>query len=234
MNKDFKRAILATLALIASAVLITVSYMLGKVASPIVIIIIGELIFNFILIPSIIKYYYNLHGFEAPSLVKRYFPFYNVTIVMSPGMARLSLFSLIVIIVMFVASMNISIFAFLGERIFLNLVDYSGLIVSLVGFFHFIFVGLGLGGCCLKIKGLYKEFFIDDDAYEGKIKTVRSLLSTSKFLEVILFMLPVVRIIPALELQGKCSDLAKFDARFDFDYDPHDGEIEDDIYEYEE
>lgn len=233
MNKDFKNTMIASLLVVFVAGLIISSMVLGKFLNPFIIIVVCELTFNFILIPSIIKNYYNLHSYEAPDIYKRYCPFYNVTIIMSPRTARLSIFSFMILIIMFVLSMNISVLSFLGDRIFLNIVDYAGLCVSLVGFVHFIFVGFGLGGASLKVKGLYKDFFSEDDL-EGGAKFFSSLLSTSKYLEVILFMLPVVRIIPVLTLKERCADLIKFGAYFEGDYDPHNDEVEDDVYEYDE
>ena len=232
MDKNFKKTITSTLLVIFTAIIVIGSILLGKHINPLIVVVVFELMFNFILIPSIIKNYYELHGYEAPELWKRYVPFYNLTVIMSPMTARLSIFSFMLIIVMFVLSMNISVLAFLGDRIFLNIVDYSGLVVSITGLLHFVFVGFGLGGASLKVRGLYREFFSDDEM-EGGIKVLSAMLNSSRYLEVILFMLPVVRIIPGLTLRDRANDLNKFGALFEGDYDPHNDGEEDDIYDEE-
>lgn len=226
--------LLLTFLSLLAVVIIIGTQVLGRYLNPIIALVLFELVFNFVTIPVICKNYYLLHGYNPPELWKRIIPFHNLTIVMSPMSARLSIFSLMVTIMLLTLSYNISILSFVGTRWFLNIVDYFPLFVSLSFLLHFVFVGFGLGGVSLKINELYRSYFDDDsDSREGFIKLLSGLLSSSKYLSVVLYMLPVVRIIPGLNTMEQSMDLVKFSVIFPYADDPHDDEYEEDVYDEE-
>lgn len=235
MDKKSRNTIVLTFLVIISILLIIGSLYVGKILNPMLGILLFEIIFNFVVIPSIVNNYYKLYNYQPPSVAVRYCPFYNMTKIMSPITARLSIFSLMFLIVGLVLSRSITLFSFLGQRLFLIIYDGMPYLVFFSAIIHFICIGVGLGGVSLKVKGLFSVFFeVDADDFQGFFKVLGKLLSTSKYLEVILFTLPVFRLIPAMTVMENCRELVKFGAVFDDYIDPHDYDDFDEYYDEED
>lgn len=235
MDKKSKGILVLTFLLLLSVVLIIGSQFLGKVLSPISAVILFELLFSFLVIPSIVNNYYKLYEYEPPSILVRYCPFWNMTKIMNPISARLSIYSFIIVVLLLLLSRNITVLGFLGQRLFLVIVDLIPMLVFLSAVLHFIFIGIGLGGVSISVKALYSRYFEEDrNDLDGFFKVLGKALSGSKYIEIILFALPVFRIIPALNLMDNCSELTRCGATFDDIVDSHDTYDGEDEYEYDE
>lgn len=211
MRKRTRQVLITTSLVTAVLLLIIVILYLGKFITPYYGVIIFEVAFNFVFIPQLIGKYYKSYGMKPPSLIVRLIPFYNVTLIMNPNIARLVILDLALLVCVYVLSLNISMFTVLfGERGMYILMDVLPTSAFIVSFIYFILVGIGLAGVAIKINKFHTDSFIDMDLEDEKSGIARffgMIMSSSKFIEIIMYSLPVFRVIALGATIGKLDDL---------------------------
>lgn len=214
MNNKMKKDLLIVGVSLACFVLMGLSYFLGGIMSPLLFLIIYLVGFNLVLLPIVVNKYYNMYEMENPGW-KSFIPLYNATLISSESLAIISYFAIVANVVSVLLVANTWIFEFLGDKWFFIISDNLPLVLMLTVSAYYIISGVGLMSPLLKIRDTYFLVFRDsDEISSGFARFLMSTGNLTKYLEVLLLMLPVFRIVPMYFGYCRAMDMTRFNVSF--------------------
>lgn len=214
MNNKLKKDLLIVGISILCIFFIGASVALGSIMSPLVILVLYLIGFNFVLLPIFTNNYYKMYGMDSPGY-KSFIPMYNATLSSKPSWAVMSYILIIINILVLILVFNIWIFEVLGDKWFFIVSDGMPLVFMITVSLYYLVTGIGLMTPLLQTKELYIEFFRDSDEVRGGI--ARFIMKSSalvKYLEVILLVLPIFRIVPMYLGFTRISELKRYKVSF--------------------
>lgn len=231
MDRRTKHTLTMSLGIVFVLLMVVGMFYLGGVIRPVWVLIICEFLFSFVVIPRFLVLYYKLYKSRVRFFPSIFVPIYNTTLAMSRLLTNLIIGNVVVIILLGLMTMNAQFFNVGDVVFFLKFVDFLnyGLFIAFISLF--ILTGFGLASVHIKISNLYKLGFDNSDVKYGFYKFVDLFLTSSSFLATIFFALPVIRILPALLMMEKCSELAVCNITFYDYYDYDEEEYEEEDYE---
>lgn len=214
MNSKIKKDLVLVGLVIVTILAIAGSLYLGSIMSPILILIGYVISFNFILLPIFTNTYYDLYEMENPGW-KSFIPLYNATLTAKPIWAILSYILVLINVIVLILIGNTWIFAPLGDKMVFTIIDVLPLVLMITFSAYYIVSGIALATPLLQCKEVYIEFFRDSD--EIRSGFARFLMNTgtlTKYLELIILMLPIFRIIPMFVGFNRIMELKRFRVSF--------------------
>lgn len=229
MNKRSQKALLMSFIMVfVLAVMAGIVYLGSRITGSMALLV-SELVLCFIVIPRVVVLYYKLYDMR-PNMFMCFVPIFNTTMLMSSGMTKIVLGSTILSIISGLLARFNGMFSGLAINVYLNVVDYLkyGFFISML--LVLIFTGIGLVRVFSKINELYSLAFDNSEIQYGHYKVLSGLISTSYILTSLMFMVPVIRILPCILMLDKLSDLTTGGVRF-MDYEEPYEEFEELEYE---
>lgn len=215
MSNKLKKDLLIVVVSILAVGFIAGSLFLGSVMSPLLFIVIYILAFNLILIPIFDKNYYWLHGMDDPGF-KSFIPLYNASLICKPIFAIIANILVIVNIVVGILFTNVWIFESLGDRMFFIISDGLPTLFIITASLYYIVIGIGLATPIMQTRDLYLEFFRDEDEiHSGFVRFMVRSGSIIKYLEVLLLLVPIFRILPVYLSFSRAQELKNFNVQFE-------------------
>lgn len=213
-NSKLGKDLLIVLISILAIAFIAGSLYLGSVMSPILLIVIYLLAFNFFLVPMFVNGYYWMHEMDAPG-IKAFIPLYNVTLVATPALAIISNILVVVNVIMGILFMNVWVFEGLGDKMFFIISDGLPLACIITVTLYYIVAGIGLAKPALQVRDSYLEFFRDEDEIgSGFVRFLVRSGGLAKYFEAALFILPVFRILPMFLAYSRVQELKSYNVEF--------------------
>lgn len=213
-----KKELMIVAVALASIVLMSLSYLLGEVINTLILLIIYVLGFNLVLLPIVVNKYYEMYESATPGF-KSFIPIYNATLITSSKLAITSYFSVIANIIIMLLVANVWIFEFFGDKVFFIISDGLPLVLMISVSLYYIISGIGLMAPLIQIRDIYFEELRDsDEIVSGFARFLASTGNLTKYLEVILLILPVFRIVPVYLAYCRVMELSKRNVSF-LDYE---------------
>lgn len=217
MDKRTKHTLMMSGGIIFVLLMISSMFYLGSIIRPVWVIILCEALFSFVIVPRIVYLYYKLYKSEVSLFVTLFIPIYNATLAMSKLITNLILANIAILVVVGLLALNSQMFYSTDLVPYLKILDVLNYSLFSLGLSFFILNGIGFARVYLKINELYKLAFDNSEVKYGFLKFLDLFFSASTFMSAIIFAIPVVRIIPAVLLMEKCSELDFIGATF-YDY----------------
>lgn len=214
MNSKLKKDLTIVAVWILAIIFIVGFIYLGSVMTPMIAIIVYLLGFNFILLPIFTINYYGLWESDIPSW-KAFIPLYNATLTTSSGLAVASYITIVVNLIVGVLISNTWIFESLGDRWFFIVTDSLSLVVMITVSIYYLIAGICLAKPLLEVRYLYLMFFRDsDEISSGFARFLMNTGSITKYLEVLLLILPVLRVVPMYIGFNRIGELKRYNVSF--------------------
>lgn len=214
MNSKMKRELMVVGIALASIVLMAASYFLGGIMSPLLVLILYVLGFNLVLLPIVINKYYQMYDSATPG-IKSFIPLYNATLITSSGIAITSYFAIIANIIIGLLVANVWVFEFLGDKLFFTVSDVLPLVLMVSISVYYIVAGIGLMSPFIQIRDIYfEELRESDEIVSGFARFLMNTGNLTKYLEVLLLILPVFRIVPVYLSYCRVMELSRYNVSF--------------------
>lgn len=214
MNSKLKRDLLVVGLIIVTIAAIAGTIYLGNIMSPLILLIVYLVGFNFVLLPLFTNTYYDMYEMQNPGW-KSFIPLYNATLTVKPLWANLSYILVIINALVCVLVFNTWIFESLGDKMFFIIVDNIPLVLMITVSLYYVVSGIALATPLLQCKELYVEFFRDsDDIRTGFARFLMNTGSVTKYLEVVILMLPIFRIVPMYIGFTRIMELKRYNVSF--------------------
>lgn len=215
MNSKLKKDLLVVGLIIVTIAAIAGTIFLGNIMSPLILLIVYLVGFNFVLLPLFTNTYYDMYGMQNPGW-KSFIPLYNATLTVKPLWANLSYLLIIINALVGVVIFNTWIFEPLGDKMFFIITDTLPLVLMLTVTVYYVVSGIALATPLLQCKELYVEFFRDsDDIRTGFARFLMNTGCVTKYLEVVILMLPIFRIVPMYIGFTRIMELKRYNVSFD-------------------
>lgn len=214
MNSKLKRDLLVVGLVIVTILAIAGCIVLGGYVSPLILLVVYIVGFNFVLLPLFTNMYYEMYGSQSPGW-KSFIPLYNATLSTKSSFAVASYIMILVNVVVVLLVMNTWIFEPLGDRMFFIISDGLPLVLMITVSLYYLVAGLSLSVPLLQCKDLYIEFFRDsDDVRTGFARLLMKSGTLTKYLEVLILILPIFRIVPLYIGFNRALELKNFNVSF--------------------
>lgn len=206
MNKQNKLTIITAVSLAALLIYTVACIKLTKHINPVVVLILLSMIEYLYVLPNLILKFYKAENADIGNNIKAWIPHYGATLIMNPIFAWISHIMIIglgIICLSMVFPVWTKIF---GDGLVLTY-QYSGPRIAVFAlFFYFIATGLGLYVATADIKILFNKAFpsMKADGVMGIFATIYRIIP---WLEIVLWMLPIVRLVPEFMILDKLNSL---------------------------
>lgn len=214
MNSKLKRDLLVVGLIIVTIAAIAGTIYLGNIMSPLILLIVYLVGFNFVLLPLFTNTYYDMYEMQNPGF-KSFIPLYNATLTVKPLWANLSYVLILINALVCVLIFNTWVFESLGDKMFFIIVDNIPLVLMITVSLYYVVSGIALATPLLQCKELYVEFFRDsDDIRTGFARFLMNTGHVTKYLEVVILMLPIFRIVPMYIGFTRIMELKRYNVSF--------------------
>ena len=206
MNKQNKLTIITAVSLILLLVYTVVCIKYTKNINPVILIVILSLIEFAYVLPNVIIKFYRAENCKLENKWTAFIPHYGATLIMNPIFAWIShglIISLAVICLAMAFPVWTNIF---GDTFVLMFPYYAPKIAVVLLFAYFVATGLGLYIATADIKILFNKAFPSMKG-EGIAEILAKVYRIIPWLEILLWMLPVVRIIAEFLILDKLNSL---------------------------
>lgn len=206
MNRNSKSVLLTSLMMVVTVAVVIGVLLLGSRISGFGALITLEAIIMLVACPRLLWMDYKFKE-ARPNVISMFTPFYNVGLIANDIYYRLTqVFIVATLVIGLLAKFN-RVFSFLPINVYLNLVDclkygFFGCVVGL-----FIITGLGAANTYLYYNSLHKLVLCENENSYGVFKVLGNVIGMSNIVCCLVFIIPVVRVIPFLMFLEKMNDL---------------------------
>lgn len=214
MNSKLKRDLLVVGLIIVTIAAIAGTIYLGNIMSPIILLFVYLVGFNFVLLPLFTNTYYDMYEIQNPGW-KSFIPLYNATLTVKPLWANLSYVLILINAIVGVLIFNTWVFESLGDKMFFIITDGLPLVLMITVSLYYVVSGIALATPLLQCKDLYVEFFRDsDDIRTGFARFLMNTGNFTKYLEILILVLPIFRIVPMYVGFTRIMELKRYNVTF--------------------